>query len=77
MLPFRKRIKLSRLLLTALFIFGLSTSPVWASEPITVALILAETGTITFDQNGDPMNKEASIIKFSGGFANFVKSVKP
>jgi len=35
------------------------------------------TGTITFDKNGDPMNKEASIIKFSGGFANFVKSVKP
>lgn len=35
------------------------------------------TGTITFDSNGDPVNKEASIIKFENGSEVFVKSVRP
>lgn len=35
------------------------------------------TGTITFDQNGDPKNKEASIIKCEKGKFVFLKSVKP
>jgi branched-chain amino acid transport system substrate-binding protein len=35
------------------------------------------TGTITFDQNGDPQNKEASIIKCEKGKFVFLKSVKP
>ncbi|MDY6793483.1 MAG: ABC transporter substrate-binding protein [Thermodesulfobacteriota bacterium] len=35
------------------------------------------TGTITFDQNGDPKNKEASIIKCEKGKFVFVKPVKP
>jgi branched-chain amino acid transport system substrate-binding protein len=35
------------------------------------------TGTITFDENGDPQNKEASIIKCEKGKFVFVKSVRP
>jgi branched-chain amino acid transport system substrate-binding protein len=35
------------------------------------------TGTITFDDNGDPLNKEAMIIQFEKGSEVFVKSVKP
>jgi len=35
------------------------------------------TGSITLDQNGDPKNKEASIIKCEGGKFVFLKSVKP
>jgi len=35
------------------------------------------TGTITFDQNGDPTNKEISIIKCEKGKFVFLKSVKP
>ncbi len=35
------------------------------------------TGTLTFDKNGDPENKEAAILKFEKGTVVFVKSVKP
>jgi len=35
------------------------------------------TGTITFDQNGDPKNKEASIIRCEKGKFVFLKSVRP
>lgn len=35
------------------------------------------TGTITFDRNGDPKNKEVSIIKCEKGKFVFLKSVKP
>jgi len=35
------------------------------------------TGTITLDQNGDPKNKEVSIIKCEKGKFVFVKSVRP
>lgn len=35
------------------------------------------TGTITLDQNGDPKNKEASIIKCEKGKFVFLKSVRP
>ncbi len=35
------------------------------------------TGSITFDQNGDPKNKEASIIRCENGKFVFLKSVKP
>ena len=35
------------------------------------------TGTITFDQNGDPKNKEVSIIKCEKGKFVFLKSVRP
>lgn len=35
------------------------------------------TGTITFDENGDPLNKEGVILTFADGKVAFVKSVKP
>lgn len=35
------------------------------------------TGTITFDRNGDPLDKEASILKFEKGSWIFVKSLRP
>ncbi len=35
------------------------------------------TGTIAFDQNGDPTNKEVSLIKCEKGKFVFLKSVKP
>ncbi|MBN2122711.1 MAG: ABC transporter substrate-binding protein [Deltaproteobacteria bacterium] len=35
------------------------------------------TGTVTFDPNGDPVSKEAGIIKFERGSWVFVKSVSP
>ena len=35
------------------------------------------TGTITFDRNGDPKNKEASIIKCEKGRFVFLKTVRP
>ena len=35
------------------------------------------TGTITFDENGDPMNKDAVILKLDKGSIAFVKSIKP
>ena len=35
------------------------------------------TGSITLDQNGDPINKEASIIKCENGKFVFLKTVKP
>ena len=35
------------------------------------------TGTITFDENGDPVNKEAVIVKFENGTSVFVKTIKP
>jgi branched-chain amino acid transport system substrate-binding protein len=35
------------------------------------------TGTITFDPNGDPVDKEASISRFDHGHWRFLKSVAP
>jgi branched-chain amino acid transport system substrate-binding protein len=35
------------------------------------------TGTITFDQNGEPERKDAVILKFEKGTVIFVKSVTP
>ncbi len=35
------------------------------------------TGTITFDENGDPENKDVIIIKFDKGQRIFHKSIKP
>ncbi|MCD4675805.1 MAG: ABC transporter substrate-binding protein [Desulfobacula sp.] len=35
------------------------------------------TGTITFDKNGDPLNKDAVIVKFTQEKTKFVKSIKP
>lgn len=35
------------------------------------------TGTITFDENGDPVNKVAVILKFENGTSVFVKTIKP
>jgi branched-chain amino acid transport system substrate-binding protein len=35
------------------------------------------TGTITFDENGDPVNKDAVILKFKNGTSVYVKSIKP
>lgn len=35
------------------------------------------TGSITFDQNGDPVDKEAVILKYENGAIVFEKSVKP
>lgn len=35
------------------------------------------TGVISFDHNGDPMNKEASILKFENGSWKFIKSERP
>jgi branched-chain amino acid transport system substrate-binding protein len=35
------------------------------------------TGTITFDENGDPVNKDAVILKFENGISVFVKTIKP
>jgi branched-chain amino acid transport system substrate-binding protein len=35
------------------------------------------TGTITIDENGDPVNKDAVIMKFENGTTVFVKTLKP
>jgi branched-chain amino acid transport system substrate-binding protein len=35
------------------------------------------TGTITFDEHGDPLNKDAVILKFEHGQIVFVKTIKP
>ena len=35
------------------------------------------TGTITFDQNGDPLDKDAVIMKYENGAIKLVKSIKP
>jgi branched-chain amino acid transport system substrate-binding protein len=35
------------------------------------------TGTITFDENGDPVNKVAVILKFENGSSSYVKTIKP
>jgi branched-chain amino acid transport system substrate-binding protein len=35
------------------------------------------TGTVTFDENGDPVNKDAVILKFENGTSVFVKTIKP
>ncbi len=35
------------------------------------------TGTITFDENGDPVNKAAVILKFKNGTSVYVKTIKP
>jgi branched-chain amino acid transport system substrate-binding protein len=37
----------------------------------------AATGTITFDENGDPVNKDAVILKFENETSVFVKTIKP
>lgn len=35
------------------------------------------TGIITFDENRDPLNKDAVIVKFEHGQPRFVKSIRP
>ena len=35
------------------------------------------TGTITFDEQGDPLNKEVIILKLEKGGATYFKSIKP
>jgi branched-chain amino acid transport system substrate-binding protein len=35
------------------------------------------TGTISFDVNGDPINKEASISRFENGSWRFLRSISP
>jgi branched-chain amino acid transport system substrate-binding protein len=35
------------------------------------------TGTITFDENGDPLNKVAVILKFENGASVYVKTITP
>lgn len=35
------------------------------------------TGTITFDENGDPVNKDAVILKFKNGTSAYIKTIKP
>jgi branched-chain amino acid transport system substrate-binding protein len=35
------------------------------------------TGTINFDENGDPVNKVAVILKFENGSPSYVKTIKP
>jgi branched-chain amino acid transport system substrate-binding protein len=35
------------------------------------------TGTISFDENGDPVSKDAVILKFENGTSVFVKTIKP
>lgn len=35
------------------------------------------TGTITFDKNGDPLNKDAVVLQLKDGGAIFVKSIRP
>ncbi len=35
------------------------------------------TGHITIDQNGDPINKDAVILKFEGRKSIFIKTIKP
>ncbi len=35
------------------------------------------SGTITFNENGDPVNKEAVILTFKQGEIKFIKSIKP
>jgi branched-chain amino acid transport system substrate-binding protein len=35
------------------------------------------TGTISFDEHGDPLNKETVILTFKKGSSAFVRSVKP
>ncbi len=35
------------------------------------------TGTITFDEHGDPLNKDAVILKFEQGQVVFIKTIKP
>ncbi len=35
------------------------------------------TGTITFDENGDPLGKEVVIIKIENGGPVYFKTVKP
>ena len=34
-------------------------------------------GNITFDQNGDPINKPAAIVKFHKGEIKYVKTIRP
>ncbi len=38
---------------------------------------MGATGKISFDDNGDPLNKDVMIIKFDKGVSNFVKAIKP
>ncbi|MEA1969637.1 MAG: ethanolamine utilization protein EutJ, partial [Thermodesulfobacteriota bacterium] len=35
------------------------------------------TGDITFDKNGDPVNKSAAILKFENHGSVYYKSVQP
>ena len=35
------------------------------------------TGTITFDENGDPVNKDAVILKYENETSVYVKTIKP
>ncbi len=35
------------------------------------------TGIITFDENGDPRDKDVIIIKFEKGISKYVKTIRP
>ncbi|MDM8549590.1 ABC transporter substrate-binding protein [Desulfobacterales bacterium HSG2] len=55
-----------------------------SSEPRKIRDALASTkdfqgttGTIRFDENGDPLDKDAVILKFDKGKTVFVKTIKP
>ncbi len=43
----------------------------------TTAGFQGATGAITFDSNGDPLNKQAAIVKWEGHRQIFIKTVQP
>lgn len=55
-----------------------------SSNPIEINKALSQTknfkgstGTITFDKNGDPLNKDSIIVTFKGDKIKYVTTVKP
>ena len=38
---------------------------------------MGATGSISFDDNGDPANKDVIIVKYDKGTNVFIKSIKP
>ena len=38
---------------------------------------MGATGLISFDDNGDPVNKDVIIVKFEKGTTTFIKAIKP
>lgn len=38
---------------------------------------MGATGSISFDDNGDPVNKDVIIVKFEKGTNTFIKAIKP